>query len=227
MEDNNDFKAFQTEVRWFVKPDSNVQLQKGDVRLSGEFEDTFPKLTSLIKKARVTFVDIEDVRYLLFAWNTKENLICGWLNEIEDPETYFVEMISEHELLIRIIGGIREAFNQPANSFTNNQNFIFLGTESSRGIGDYDDYYETMCDDENCTPINFSDFVAFAEEANGSLSMYNPHNGNVLLFSHDHDFDCVEFMERQPQYTFHTFKGIDTFVDYVEELAAQWLNIIK
>jgi hypothetical protein len=79
-----------------VKPDSDVQLQKGDIRLSVEFEDTFPKLTSLIKKARVTFVDIDDVRYLLFAWDTKENLICGWLNEIEDPEAYFAEIISEH-----------------------------------------------------------------------------------------------------------------------------------
>jgi hypothetical protein len=104
---------------------------------------------------------------------------------------------------------------------------MFLGTGSSRGIGDYDDYYQTMCDDENCVPINFSDFVAFAEEANGSLSMYNPCNGNVLLFSHDQNFDYVEFMEEQPQYTFHTFKGIVTFVNYVEEVANQWLNAIK
>jgi hypothetical protein len=224
---NNDFRIFQDEVSWFIKPFSNVQLKEGDARLSIEFEDTFPKLTSLIKKARVTVVVIDQAEYLLFAWDTKQNLICGWLNEIEESESYFCEMIPEHELLIRIIGGMREAFNQPGNSFTNNQNFMFLGTECSRGIGDWDIYYNMMCEDENRIPIDFSNLLVFAEEANGALTMYNPFTKRVLLFSHDHSFENVNFMEDQPQYTFHTFKGVGTFVDYVEELATQWLDATK
>ena len=227
MVKNDDFRIFQNEVSWFIKPASNVELKAGDIRLSIEFEETFPKLTSLIKKARVTIADIDYAEYLLFAWDTEENLVCGWLNEIVKAESHFCEMIPEHALLIRIIGGIREAFNQPENSFTNNQNFMFLGTECSRGIGDFNDYYNTMCEEENCTPIDFSNLLVFAEEANGALTIYDPYTKAVLLFSHDHSFEYVNFIEGQPHYTFHTFKGVNTFVDYVEVLAAQWLAVTK
>lgn len=227
MTKNDDFKIFREEVSWFIKPASKVQLTEGDIRLSVEFEVTFPKLTSLIKKARVTIVDIDKVEYLLFAWDTKENLVCGWLNIIQEPDSYFVPMIPEHHLLVRIIGGIQEAFNQPENSFTNNQNFIFLATECSMGIGDWDDYYGMMCEEADFAQIDFTNLIAFAEEANGALTMYEPTTKNVLLFSHDHSFDNVNFMEGQPRYTFHTFKGVNTFVDYVEELAAQWLKNTK
>jgi len=104
---------------------------------------------------------------------------------------------------------------------------MFLGTECSRGIGDYDDYYTMKCEDENCIQIEFSHLLTFAEEANGALTMYDPITKKVLLFSHDHSFENVDFVEGQPKYTFHTFKGTDTFTDYVEELAAQWLTFVE
>jgi len=102
-----------------------------------------------------------------------------------------------------------------------------LGAECSRGIGDWDYYYDTMCADENCDQIDFSHFLVFAQEANGALTMYDPYTKKVLLFSHDHSFDNVDFMKNQPRYTFHTFKEADTFIDYVERLAAQWLDATK
>jgi hypothetical protein len=227
MIQENDFKIFQQEVSWFTKPTSSIQLKKGDIRLSIDFEEAFPKLASLIKKARITVAHIDQAEYLLFAWDTKQNLVCGWLNEIVEPEAYFCEMIPEHELLIRMIGGIRESFNQPEESFTNNQNFMFLGTECFRGIGGWDDYYNMMCEDEKSVPIDFSSLLVFAQEANGALTLYDPSSKKVLLFSHDHSFDNVDFMMDQPEYTFHYFKAVVTFVDYVEELATQWLNATK
>ncbi len=124
---NNDFRVFQEEVTWFLKPASNVQCIESDIRLSSEFNEIFPKLTSLIEKARVTLVTIDELDYLLFAWDNKKNVVCGLLNIIEEAESYFYELIPEHELLIRIIGGIREAFNQPNDSFSNNQKFHIFG----------------------------------------------------------------------------------------------------
>ena len=83
------------------------------------------------------------------------------------------------------------------------------------------------CEDEQKEEIDYSDLLAFVYEANGALTLYDPDTKKVLLFSHDHSFGNVEFMENQPEYTFHTFKNADSFTDYVEELAKQWKEIIK
>lgn len=227
MTDKEDFITFQKEVSWFIQPTSNVLFKDNDLRLSEEFKTTFPKLTSLIECARVTFLEVDQVAYTLFAWNTNQNSICGWLNKIEDDESRFCELIPEHELLLRNIGGIHESFNQPDNSFSNNQNFIFIGSECSRGIGDWDDYYLMRCEDENMGLMEHSHLLAFAQEANGALTMYDPNTCKVLLFSHDHSFENVNFVENQPEYTFHTFKNADTFIDYIEELSNQWTEHIS
>ena len=164
---------------------------------------------------------------ILFAWDRIDEDVCGWLNKIGDRESYFCDLIPEHDLLIRNIGGIKETFNSPADSFSNNQNFMFLGADSSYGIGGWEEYYEESCMYENCKPIDHLHFIAFAEEANGALTIYDPANKKVMLFSHDHSFDNVSFMDGQPAYTFHTFKRVESFVDYVEALAKQWLNTVK
>lgn len=225
---HQDFETFKTEISWFVKANTEISfLENKEFELSKEFEITFPKLTSLIEKARITHLEINKELYILFAWNNKEEQICGWLNKIENTEKYENIFIDEHILLLKNIGGIKESFNQPKYSFSNNQNFMFIGSECKIGIGDYDDYYLMRCKEEGMTQMNYSHLVAFVYEANGSLTLYDPKTKNVLLFSHDHSFDYVEFLENQPQYTFHSFKKAKTFKEYIEELATQWNEQIK
>jgi hypothetical protein len=48
-----------------------------------------------------------------------------------------------------------------------------------------------------------------------------------MIFSHDHRFTNVDFMEKQAEYTFHTIQAVETFIDYVEEVAAQWKVNLK
>jgi len=223
---SKDFETFKKEVSWFIKAKTEIDLSETDIRLSVEFQKTFPILTLLIQTARATLVVIDQQEYTLFAWDRNDGAVCGWLNRIDDRESYFCDLISEHELLIRNIGGIRETFNSPEDSFSNNQNFMFLGAESSYGIGTWEEYYEDSCTYENCKPIDHLHFIAFAEEANGALTMYDPATAKVMLFSHDHCFDNVSSMDGQPIYTFHTFEGVESFVDYVEELAKQWRNLV-
>ena len=57
--------------------------------------------------------------------------------------------------------------------------------------------------------------------------MYDPFTKKVMIFSHDHRFTDVDFMDNQPKYTFHTIQVVETFIDYVEKVAAQWkVNLI-
>lgn len=103
----------------------------------------------------------------------------------------------------------------------------FIGSKCTRGIGDWDDYYSEACEHQSKEQIDSSNFISFVYEGNGAPTMYDSHTTEVFLFSHDHSFDNVEFMENQPEYTFHTFKGIKTFVQYVEEIAIQWNEILR
>ncbi|WP_343696482.1 hypothetical protein [Flavobacterium sp.] len=227
MEHEKDFETFKKEVIWFLKPNSNIKFIKQDFRISKEFSSTFPKLSLLIEKARVSNIKIDNQDYILFAWNDLEDNICGWLNKIENEENKTLQLIHEHQLLLKNIGGIQESFNCPENSFCNNQNFMFINSECFNGIGEYEDYYISACEEESFERIDSSDFLSFAYEANGALTMYNPHNKEIFLFSHDHSFDNVNFIKNQPEYTFHSFKNVTTYVDYVEELANQWIEHIK
>jgi len=224
---NQDFEAFKSEITWFLNPNTKVEFQEqNEMRLSELFRSTFPKLTELISKSRQTYLKIDNINYILFAWDTLDGQICGWLNQQENEEEYKCELIEEHQLLLRNIGGIKESFNQPEVSFSNNQNFMFIGSECSRGIGDWDDYYSMRCEEEGKNPIDYSNLVAFVYEANGALTLYDGLTKKVFLFSHDHSFENVAFMENQPEYTFHTFKNVETFEIYVEALAKEWEEII-
>ncbi len=227
-ETNQDFEAFKTEISWFLNSNSKVEFhEQNEIRLSEKFRSTFPMLTELISKSRQTILKIDNISYILYTWDTLDGQICGWLNQQENKEEYKCELIEEHQLLLRNIGGIRESFNEPEDSFSNNQKFMFIGSECSRGIGDWDDYYSMTCEEEGKDEIDYSNLLAFIYEANGSLTLYDPPTKRVFLFSHDHSFDNVEFVDNQPEYTFHTFKNVVTFENYVEALAEEWMGIIK
>lgn len=223
---NIDFETFKKDINWFIKPTDKVELLDTTLNysLTKKFQETFPKLTSLIKKARVLNLTINYQSYRLFSWTNKDNKSFGWLNKIESDKTTDIELIDEHELILQEIGGIQESYNQPEPSLTNNQNFLFIKSECSKGIGGWDDYYEMMCEEENKQKIDYKDFVCFVQEANGDVTLYDRNSKEVMLFAHDHCFDNVEFLENQPEYTFHKINGIKTFVDYVESLATEWTN---
>ncbi|SHF70307.1 hypothetical protein [Pedobacter caeni] len=223
MQENNDFKAFKEAKSWFFKPDASVVFKEtSNLRLSDEFKETFPVLTSIVQKARTTSLEIDEVEYLLFAWNNKDNLVCGWLNKVEKSENISNELIPEHELMLCNIGGIQESFNQPEVWLGNNQDFMFIGSACFKGIGGWDEYYSMLCEEGGFEQIDYSGFLTFVEEANGGMTMYDINTKKVVIFSHDHCFTNVDFMEKQPEYTFHTIHAVETFTDYVEEVAVQW-----
>lgn len=225
---NIDFETFKSEITWFIKPADKVELLDTvlNYSLKDNFRATFPVLTNLIEKSRVLNLTINNQHYRLFSWTNKENKSIGWLNKIESDNTSEIELLDEHELLLKEIGGIKESYNQPDPSLTNNQNFLFIRSECTKGIGGWDDYYKTMCEEDSKPQIDYKEFICFVQEANGDVTLYNKNTKEVLLFAHDHCFENVEFLENQPEYTFYKINGVKTFVDYVESLATEWTNEI-
>lgn len=223
---NTDFEAFKKDITWFIEPTDNVIFlnETTNFALSSKFKTTFPILTKLIEKARVLNLTVNNQPYLLFSFTNKENVSCGWLNKVEENATTNLNLIDEHKLLLQEIGGIQEAYNQPDPSLSNNQNFMFIESNCTLGIGDWNEYYEELCEEEGLTPINSSNFISFVEEANGNVTLYDLASKKVLLFANDHCFDNVEFLEDQPEYTFHKINNVTTFTDYVELLATEWVN---
>lgn len=223
----NDIESFKKENSRLIRPHDKVEHSSTCIILDAGFKSKFPRLTQLITKARVTDLKINSTPYKLIAWDNKDNEVCGWLVKFESELDGGVDIIEEHKLVLKNIGGIKEAFNGPSDTLINNQNFVFTKSQCTKGIGDWDDYYNMVCEESKTQKIDYDNYIAFAEEANGALTLYDKTNKQVYLFSHDHSFDNVEFLENQPPYTFHRFNSIRTFSDYVETLADQWLQTLE
>ena len=227
---NDDFETFKKEIPWCFRRSEKIEflpLEK-HTGLSESFRQTFPILTDLIQEARILDLIISNQRHMLFSWTNKKNgLSCGWLNKVEQNPQRTLNLIDEHKLLISEIGGILETYKGPELSLSNNQNFMFIEAECTNGIGGWDEFYKMRCEEESKTQIHSKDFICFVEEANGNLTLYHPETKDVLVFAPDHSFDNVEFLEDQPEYTFHKINNITSFVDYVEALAAEWKSEIK
>ncbi len=222
---NKDFRELTNHYKWLIKDTDEVELGKSEpeIYLSEEFLTTFPTLSNLLSKARILSLKINSKPHKLYSWTKSSGIRCGWINKFEGEKRTDLKLLDEHRLLLREIGGIWDSYNQPEPSLTNNQEFLFTESECLTGIGGWDDYYQMVCEQDNLEEINYSDFVCFVREANGDVTLYDPKSKEVFLFAHDHCFGNVQFLEGQPEYTFHKINRINSFVDYVEELAKEWL----
>jgi len=223
-----DFEEFKGDITWFIKATDRVSIKQSKIDLSSDFEATFPSLARLVKQARVLSITINDGTYRMLSWNRKDNKPCGWLCQLESPGVSDLAILPEHQLLLNNIGGIRESYNPPDDDiFTNNQNFLFIKSECEQGLGYSQVYYDDMCRDLDIDRLPEDNLVMFVEEANGARTLYDLLTKQVYLFSHDHCFNYVTFLEGQPEYTYHLINGVTTFRDYVETLAQQWIAHIN
>jgi hypothetical protein len=190
-------------------------------------------LFRLVSRARVAAVVLTRTKkkketvhnYRLYSWDAKNGNTAGWLCRIETNNSS-IEILPEHQLLLDNIGGIEESYRQEyeTDKLTDNQNFLFIKSECERMDKDTKEIYIEDCENENLKPLNTDNLLGFAVEANGDTTYYDLQTKRVLLFSHDNDYDYITQVENQPEYTFFTINGVETFVGYVEELAEQWLD---
>ncbi len=230
---NKYFNAFQNAVIGFNYSKEPIEtFEIGKFNLTESFKATFPIMTELINGSVKTGVEYKGKSMVLFSWEV-ENEISGWLCQFDKPK---IELLKEHQLLIDNIGGIIESYNGPEsieiNGFNYNytltlaQNFMFVGSLATNKL-DWEDYYFEICVKLGFKPIDLSNVVFFSEEGNGAKYFYDRNTKEVKLFSHDHDFRFVEFIENQPEYTMHKVMGVNSFVDFVELLSKQWLRFFE
>ncbi|MDO5614704.1 MAG: hypothetical protein Q4G16_00815 [Cruoricaptor ignavus] len=226
---NIDFETFKSDISWFISKTDKIDFlnSQKEILLSNEFKNTFPILSELIEQARILELKINNQLFRLYSWTNKDKLSCGWLNKIENIGNSNLNLIEEHKLLLNEIGGIQESYNKPEESLCNNQDFMFIESECTAGLGDLGDYYEEECNEKGCNQMDYKDFICFVGEANGNVTLYDPKTKEVFLFAHDHCFENVEVLENQPEYTFYKIKNVNNFIDYVETLASEWINEIK
>lgn len=220
-----------SELRWFFRNKKISGITKTMLDLHQHFRDTFPVTSKLLDLSKVTECQIDDCLYRLYEWRTKNGNSCGWVCRIE-VEIPNLELINEHLLLLKYIGGIEESWDQYDETeikspFTLNQNFMFIGAKCSRGMGLNKKAYLEECRRQNLEPLKMlDDLIVFAKEANGNLTFYDSNDGEVYLYAHDHNFNYVESIIGQPDYSFYRITGCSSFIEYVEKLSSDWLEVV-
>ncbi|TAE03050.1 MAG: hypothetical protein EAZ97_01975 [Bacteroidetes bacterium] len=223
-------------------PDSEARILKeyhSCFPLTIKFKNTFPNLTLLVEKAEVTEVSVHGLFRRVFVWQNQESEKIGWLldqgTEIGNDENMnyqkiipqISDFLAAHLLLIQNIGGIIEVLEDQEDEklFTFGKNFLFSNKYcyqfSSQQV--LEKYVGTGFD------YNFKaeEMLCFVEEINGSKTFYNKQTGEVFLFGCGYDMESILELDKSQKYPVYTIKNAKIFVEYVEELAKQWLNLLK
>ncbi len=105
-----------------------------------------------------------------------------------------------------------------------NLNDTLTRRESAHDASFIENYMWAFEDAGLALPIDPSDYYSIAREANGNTTLCHRESGNVLMFAPDHCFAHLTKLEGCPEYTLYKISGAATFRDWVNAVAAQWLN---
>lgn len=228
---NKDLQDFLKDVTWFFSEIDEIEVSGiGSFECSKEFEDKYPFLTLLLKKARITKIQYQNQNYELYGWTNKSLQSFGWLCLGCNKEINIIEkpLHPDHILLLENFGGIIERWNEPENIWLNNLNNALTYEDAVIGFNGWEDVFKELCEMDGVeVKINPDDFISFAFEANGNLTMYHKESGKVLMYASDHLFDFVSTLDNYPEYTLYKINNCHTFRDWVETVAIQWLKQIK
>lgn len=210
------------------------EFKGGHFNPSEEFSKTFPKMSSLLKQAlTVDFKINHGLRFRQYIWTRPDGSTAGWICRVDHCVPQGRNIIDEHQLLANELGGviqwwIDKAYEVKKETLIKNNNFTFCLADSSIGFGGWEESYKEKCEKEGVEPFNPDDFVTFALEECGNSTFYNKDTKQVYTYLQDGytPFDS-SIVEGQPEYSIHQFEGAHTFVEYVELLASQWLEILK
>jgi hypothetical protein len=215
--------------------------QRGNIfTTDSEFKKLFPKLTTLLNSARVTPLETAKGERHLFGWTDKSANHLAWLAYPAGYEgTYSAsnDLCPDHKLMLRCFGGVDEtsyadevdkAFPESAHDllWTLNLKFCLGERDCQPGINGWDDCYEAVQLLEPFpNPINSSDYVTFAVEANGNRIAYHRTDCSVIMFATDHCFDYLTAYPGCPDYLLYRINGAPYFRDWVEMIAHQWTSL--
>lgn len=226
---NSDWNDFCNDITWFIKPHDIVTItetiQGKDIfRFSGSFTSLYPVLSEFLIKARVTNVRVNNESYQLLGWSDHEGNSFGWL--VKPPSVDINKpLCNEHKLLLTYFGGITERWNETEISWLLNLNSALTLGDAEEGFQGWENYIADVCNDEKfeCY-INPNDYIAFAFEANGNMTLYNKKNSTIIMLAHDHSFEHITPLDGYPEYTIYSINDCPNFVAWVEEVAKQEIS---
>ncbi len=195
-----------------------------------KFRMLYPIFTELLAKARVTELVGPDGPRLLYGWTAWTEDHLWWLSPPPGyagnaPVTKLFR--PEHRLLLQHFGGILESEFLPGlGTLAINQNYLFAEAKCQQGFDQWNEHLEKS-KKEFSVRFDPADYLTFVEEANGNRTAYSISDGKVVMFAHDHYFQYIKPLEGWPDYTLYKFDRVESFCDYVEVLAAQWLNALS
>lgn len=229
-----DFEELKQYEDWLFKKSDVISFLDWDAQLSEEFQVHFPKLTAVIKRARVLNLLINGKKHRLYSW-TVGGKSYAWLCVFEEATETGLTLIAEHQLILNEIGGIAAVNNRENWHFLDGQKFMFTASKCSQGIAGWDNFYDMLCEDYEIADsdrLEYKSFIVFAQAANGDVTLYDPATKRVLQFNHDGHYTgldgeyCTEILDKQPEDSFYTIKGVKNFTDFVEIYAEGWLQLI-
>jgi hypothetical protein len=191
-------------------------------RPTREFAATFPQLTDLLGRARLTEVRLPTGHYTLFAWGETNSDVRAWLCPVP-PEAVSARAASDHLVLLECFGGITERFNEPPDNWLLNHNNALTAAEVGRDAS-FVAGYSWAFEDCGGIPISVADWYPAAWEANGNCILCSRDTGELLFFAPDHaDGNLVPY-GRCPMYTLHTHRFAGSLLRWVEGIAMQWTD---
>ncbi|WP_052339907.1 hypothetical protein [Gorillibacterium massiliense] len=226
---NNDWNDFVSEVSWLIKPNDNVIVSESVLNYqifspSDEFKSLFPSFTKLLMKARITRVEVNHEKFELLGWTDEDNESFGWLCK------YPVNLVpshlcKEHQILLGYFGGITERWNEQEESWLLNLNSALTSSDSEQGFQGWGTYVNEVCREEGIELLlNPNDYIAFAFEANGNLTLYHKDTLSVIMFAPDHSFEHITPLDGFPEYTLYSIDNCPNLITWIETIAKQELN---
>lgn len=226
---NNDWNDFNNDITWFIKTTDIVTITetlqgKDFFSFSDSFRSFYPVLSELLMKARVTNVQINNESYQLLGWSDYEGNSFGWLSK--PPAVGINKPLSnEHKLLLTFFGGITERWNETGVSWLLNLNSALTLEDAEEGFQGWEDYIADVINDEGFVSyINPQDYIAFAFEANGNITLYHKNNSSIIMLAHDHCFEHISPLDGYPEYTIYRINDCSNLIAWVEEVAKQELS---
>jgi hypothetical protein len=191
------------------------------------FAAAFPRLAALLASARRMMVSTSTGEFFLYGWSDGEGRSLGWLSPAPSARPAG-DLLEDHRLMLRQFGGIAATWHQPEDTWLLNLISALVARPDTEGMSGWFDHYANRCRSAGIEPeIRPDDYVAFAVEANGNLTLYHRLYGDVILFAPDHAFDHVVPLGDAPEYTLYRLEGAATFREWVETIAAQWSRHVR
>ncbi|MEM9775208.1 MAG: hypothetical protein AAF902_11560 [Chloroflexota bacterium] len=193
------------------------ETQRG-FQLSDSFKAKFPLMSQLLFKARVTPIKAGGNDYLVIGWLESDSRTV-WL--CHAPQSNVSHLHPDHQLLAAVMGGISQ-FVESVNSRLANLYWALLLSQE-KIVPNFDVPISRFAANADMPKFDFDQYYVVAYEANGSQTICHRESGELLMICHDPSGQITP-LPNWPRNTFFTLDECATFQEWVEGLAAEYLE---